>query len=281
MEVSRRTHTILFVDTSPSELIHTLNDKILVQSLINYFDVNYEDIEVRQFKNTRTKERKLATQKRIIEYFESGLVRGCGIINWNSQRIAIGNAMKFAVDAGYLRPNELIMENRIQVASEDISVGHFLSLVWYAITLATNFNHAAILTKFEKKSRSLILLDLLPGDRVGSFRNLNVVKHIIQNSQLDSLFNDAVQDHKVNIGFGYGSRDGSTKLLKAEQPLCISDWITHSFYAKLRREKIVPDELHAELEPFTDLADYLIGKGFFKVEIPFRFSDENLGPIMH
>jgi hypothetical protein len=69
--------------------------------------------------------------------------------------------------------------------------------------------------------------------------------------------------------------------LPGPNPNELSDWITHSFYAKLRREKIVPDELHVELEPFTDLVDYLIGKGFFKVEVPFRFSDENLGPIMH
>jgi hypothetical protein len=40
--------------------------------------------------------------------------------------------------------------------------------------------------------------------------------------------------------------------------MCVSDWITHSFYARLRRENVVPYEKHAELDPFTALADYLI-----------------------
>lgn len=276
MEVSRQSHAVLFMDTSPSELIHTLGDKILVQSLINYFDVDFDKVKILQFKDTRTLPRKLAAQKRIIEGFEAGHIRGCGIITWNTQRLAMQNARKFVVDTGYVQPHELILDDRIQVAGEEISIGHFLSLAWYSIALAINFNHVAVLTKFEKKSKAMILLDLLPGDSAASSRNLNVVKYIIRNTDLNGLFDDVVQHHKVSIGFGYGSRDGSTKELKREPPLCVSDWITHSFYAKLRREKIVRDEKYEELEPFTALADYLIEKGFFKVAPPVRFTDENL-----
>lgn len=81
-----------------------MKDRILVQSLTNFFEVNYGKVDVRQFKDTRTEDRKISTQKRTIEYFERGLIRGCGIIGWNSQRIALSNAMKFAVDAGYSIP---------------------------------------------------------------------------------------------------------------------------------------------------------------------------------
>jgi hypothetical protein len=275
MEVSRQGHAVLFMDTSPSELIHTLGDKILVQSLINYFDIDFDKVQILQYNDMRMA-RKLAAQKRIIEGFEAGHIRGCGIITWNAQRLAMRNAMKFVVNAGYVSPQELILEDRIQVAGEEISIGHFLSLAWYSIALATNFNHVAVLTKFERKSKAMILLDLLPGDSTTSSRNLNVVRHIVRNTDLNGLFGDVVQHHKVSIGFGYGSRDGSTKELKREPPFCVSDWITHSFYAKLRREKIVRDEKYEELEPFTALADYLIEKGFFKVAQPIRFTDENL-----
>lgn len=276
MEISRRTHTILFIDTSPSELIHKLSDKIIVQTLINYFEVDYNRIQLQQFKNTRTSKRKLETQKRIIEGFENGIIRGCGCVTWNSQRLAMQNACKFVVDAQYLSPEQLILGERITISGEEVSIGHFLSLSWYAISIATNFNYAAILAKFENKHNAMMLLDLLPGDSIESSRNLTIVKHIIRNTILNDMFEDAVKHNKINLAFGYAARNGSTSDLKREAPLCLSDWITYSFYAKLRREKIISDDKYESLAPFTELADYLVEKGFFKVAPPFKFTDDNL-----
>ena len=87
-EFSRRDHTITFVDTSPSELIHTLADKILIFSHINFDNIEFDEINLRQFKDTRTTERKLKAQDYVIDRFETKKITGYGIIRWNAQRLA-------------------------------------------------------------------------------------------------------------------------------------------------------------------------------------------------
>ena len=83
-EFSRRDHTITFVDTCPSELIHTLADKILIFSHINYDNIEIDQITLRQFKDTRTEERKLKMQEYVINCFETKKITGYGVIHWNS-----------------------------------------------------------------------------------------------------------------------------------------------------------------------------------------------------
>jgi len=116
-------------------------------------------------------------------------------------------------------------------------------------------------------------MDTNPSELIHTLRDNILVQSLINYFDVDY---DKVNYCKVSIGFGYGSRDGPTKKLKTEPPFCLSYWITHSFYAKLRMEKIARDEKYEELEPFSALADYLIVKGVFKVAPTIRFTDENL-----
>lgn len=132
--------------------MHTFPDKILVHSLINYYDFDFDKVHVLQFKATR-RDRKQAAQQRIIDAFEAGHIRGCGVVTPNSQLYAMENARKFAVDAGYLQPGKIDPEARIEVVGQTINVGVFLSLVWYAICLAMNFRIAAIFTQVETMRR--------------------------------------------------------------------------------------------------------------------------------
>jgi len=187
MEISRRTHSIQYMDTSPSELMHTFPDKILVHSLINYYDFDLEKVNVLQFKNTR-KDRKRGAQQRIIDAFESGWIKGCGVITYNSQLYAMENAWKFLLDAGYLQTDPLDLEAMIEVAGHQLKVGIFLSLAWYALCLAMNFRTAAIFTQVEKKDRVFIALDFLSGDNDVRFRNLAIIKELTRHTQLQGLF---------------------------------------------------------------------------------------------
>ena len=110
------------------------------------------------------------------------------------------------------------------------------------------------------------------GDRIESSRNLNIVRHIIKHSILDGMLEDAIKSKQLShIAFGYGSKEGSTKNLKNSPPSTVSDWITKSFYCKLRCEKIVADEFFESNIRFSKLADYLIEKTFFLINPPLRF----------
>jgi hypothetical protein len=271
-ELSRRTHSLQFMDTCPSEYMHTFPDKILVHSLINYYHLDFEKVSVLQYKATR-KERKLAAQERIINAFEKGHVQGCGVITCNSQRYAMENARKFLVDAGYLNSGPLDLEARIEIAGQVIGTGVLLSLAWYAYCLATNFRTAAIFTQVENKNKVFIAMDFLPGDNGQRSKSLNVIKEFTRHTQFRDLLEQAVNHYKVSIGYGYAGDPSTGGSLKNAPPLCISDWINHSFYAKLRRKNIVPDDKHAQLQPFTALADYLEEKGMFKVAPTIRFTD--------
>lgn len=271
-ELSRRTHSLQYMDTCPSELMHTFPDKILVHSLINYYDLDFERVGVLQYKETR-KDRKLAVQQRIIDAFEKGYVKGCGVITCNSQLYAMENARKFLVDAGYLESGPIDLEERIEIAGQSIGAGVLLSLAWYALCLAMNFRTAAIFTQVEKKDKVFIALDFLPGDNGERSRSLNIIKEFTRNTQLRDLLEQAVYSYKVGIGYGYAGDPGTGGSLKAAPPLCVSDWITHSFYAKLRREKVVADEKYEDLQPFTALADYLVEKGRFLIAPTLRFTD--------
>src|SRR6478752_8334917 len=102
-EFSRKDHSLIFVDTTPSELIHTLSDKITILSLINYDNIEIDEIKLRQFKDTRTTERKLKAQEYIIECFEKNKIAAYGVINWNSQKIALTNAIRFLVSENYIQ----------------------------------------------------------------------------------------------------------------------------------------------------------------------------------
>lgn len=273
-EFSRKDNTIVFVDTSPSELIHTLTDKILVFSLINYHNIEFQEVKLRQFKDTRTLDRKLKAQDYIINCFERRKISGYGTIAWNTQKLALHNANFFLTSQKLLTKNQLDRSERIDIAGENISIGHFLSLTWYSLVLARNASTVAYMTKFEKKTKSAILLDLLPGDSINSSRNLNVVRYIINNSILNGLFEEAIRDNKLDyIAFGYGMKDGSTKTLKNQPPFTISDWITQSFYSKLRCEKIVLDEHYNDNIKFSLLANYLIEKKFFLIAPPFTLTE--------
>jgi len=270
-EFSRKDHTITFVDTSPSELIHTLSDKILVFSHINYDNIEFDAIKLRQFKETRTVERKLKMQDNIIDCFESKKITGYGTIRWNSQKMALSNATNLLISSSFITENELQSSERVDIAGENVSLGHLLSLSWYAILLSLCPREISIWIKVENKNKGMILMDLLPGDSINSSRNLNIVRYIIKNSILDGMFSDAIKAKNLkHIAFGYGSREGSTKDLKNSPPSTISDWITQSFYCKLRCEKIVKDEFFETNIKFSKLADYLIGKKFFLIDKPFR-----------
>jgi hypothetical protein len=274
-DFSRKDHTITFVDTCPSELIHSLTDKILIFSHINYDNIEFDEIRLRQFKKTRTIERKLKAQDYVIECFESKKITGYGIIRWNTQKLALHNASTLLISSGFITASQLHSPERIEIAGENVSVGHLLSLAWYAVLLSLCPREISIWTKrVEGKEKSLILMDLLPGDSIDSSRNLNIVRFIIKNSILDGLFSDAIKDKKLqHIAFGYGSKEGSTKDLKKSPPSTISDWITQSFYCKLRCEKIIKDELFESNIKFSKLADYLIEKKFFLIDPPFRLTE--------
>lgn len=273
-EFSRRDHTITFVDTSPSELIHTLADKILVFSHINFDNIEFDEINLRQFKDTRTTERKLKAQDYVIDRFETNKITGYGIIRWNTQRLALSNATNLLISSGLLKSNNLKPSDRIDIAGENVSIGHLLSLSWYALLLSICSREVSIWTTVEKKIKAIILMDLLPGDSIDSSRNLNIVRYIIKNSILDGMFSDAIKAKKLkHIAFGYGSKEGSTKDLKKSPPSTISDWITQSFYCKLRCEKIIKDESYDTNIKFSKLADYLIEKKFFLIDKPFRLTE--------
>jgi hypothetical protein len=271
-EISRQTHSIQYVDASPSELIHTFQDKILVHSIINFtgFDL---DLEIRQFKDTR-RERKSAMQQRIITAFEAGRIMGCGVITPNSQLYAMENARKFLVDAGILPPGTPDLTGQIEFEGQTYSIGVFLSLTWYAICLALSFQVAAIFSTVEKKNKVFIALDMLPGDNEGRPRSLNVIKGLIRNTWLRQKRDEATQRYRVAIGYGYAANPETGDPLKTEAPLCVCDWITRSFYARLRRDNVVADAKQAELNPYTLLAEYLEKSGSFKAGKAFRFTDE-------
>src|ERR1035437_6508156 len=181
-EFSRRDHTITFVDTSPSELIHTLADKILVFSHINFDNIEFDEINLRQFKDTRTTERKLKAQDYVIDRFETKKITGYGIIRWNTQRLALSNATNLLISSGLLKGNNLKPSDRIDIAGEKVSIGHLLSLSWYALLLSICSREVSIWTTVEKKIKAIILMDLLPGDSIDSSRNFNIVRYIIKNS---------------------------------------------------------------------------------------------------
>jgi hypothetical protein len=273
-EISRRDNAIVFVDTSPSELIHTLSDKILIFSIINYLNIEFDEVKLKQFKDTRTLDRKLKAQDYIIDCFEKGKIVGYGNIVWNSQRIALKNAFVLLTSEKLLAKKAHNLAERIAIAGENLSVGHFLSLAWYALALAGNFSPVAYMAKFERKTKALILLDLLPGDSVDSSRNLNVVRYIIRNTILDGLLEDAVKQNSMDyIAFGYGIKDGSTKILKNQPPLTITDWITQSFYSKLRCEHIIKDEHYEDNMKFSLLANYLLERRQFLIAQPFTLEE--------
>src|SRR4051794_27427590 len=125
-ELSRKDHTFVFVDASPSELIHKLTDKILILSLINFHNIEFDKVRLKQFKDTRTPERKLKAQDYIIDCFETGKISGYGTIAWNTQKLALYNANRFLTSQGLLSKEQLYNDERIQIAQENISVGHFL-----------------------------------------------------------------------------------------------------------------------------------------------------------
>jgi hypothetical protein len=273
-EFSRKDHTITFIDTCPSELIHTLTDKILIFSHVNYDNIEIDQIKLRQFKDTRTEERKLKMQEYVINCFETKKITGYGVIHWNSQKIALANAFTLLRFMDIQIPNHFSNSDRIDIAGENVSVGHLLSLSWYSILLSLCAREVSIYTKVENKQKALILMDLLPGDSIQSSRNLNIVRFIIKNSILDGMFSDAIKSKNLkHIAFGYGTKDGSTKDLKNSPTNTVSDWITQSFYCKLRCEKIVKDEHFEENLRFSKLADYLIEKKFFLVEKPFHLTE--------
>lgn len=271
---SRSDHTFTFVDTSPSELIHALNDKILVFSHINFDHLDFNEIKLKQFKETR-RERKLKAQDYIIECFETRRVIGYGVIKWNTQRLALHNASTFLISSGFITPSQLLSLSRVEIAGENVSTGHLLSLAWYAILLSGCARETSIWTKrVEAKEKSLILMDLLPGDSIESSRNLNIIRFIIKNSILDGLFSDAIVDKQLqSIAFGYGAMDGSTQAQKRFAASVISDWVTQSFYCKLRCEKIIRDEVYDTNMKFSKLAEYLMEKKLFLIESPFKFED--------
>lgn len=273
-EFSRKDHTITFVDTCPSELIHTLSDKILIFSHINYDNIELDEIKLRQFKDTRTDHRKLKMQDYIINCFESRKITGYGIIHWNSQRIALSNANALLKSIGLEISNRIRPSDRVDIAGENVSVGHLLSLSWYSVLLSLCAREISIYATVENKTKALILMDLLPTDSLLSSRNLNIVRFLIENSILDGMFSDAIKAKNLkHIAFGYGTKDGSTKDLKNSPTNTVSDWITQSFYCKLRCEKIVQDEFYNDNLKFSKLAEYLIEKKFFLIERPFRLTE--------
>lgn len=271
-DISRKDHTITFVDTSPSELIHSFSDKLLIFSHINFDNIEIENVKLRQFKETRSVERKLKSQNYIIECFENKKVTGYGIIRWNTQKLALHNASTLLLSSDLITDSQLTNSERIDFAGENISVGHLLSLAWYSVLLSLCSKELSIWTKLvERKEKGLILMDLLPGDSIESSRNLNIVRYIIKNSILDTLFTEAMNDKKLkHLAFGYGSKEGSTKELKNSPPNTVSDWITQSFYCKLRCEKIIKDDSFDTNIRFANLADYLLEKKLFLIDKPFR-----------
>ncbi len=273
-EFSRKNNTITFVDTSPSELIQSLADKILVFSHINYDNIDIDDIQLRQFKDTRTIERKLKSQDYVIDCFEKRRISGYGTIKWNSQKLALFNATTLLVAYGFISSQKLTISDRVDIAGENVSYGHLLSLSWYSVLLSLCAREIAVWAKFEEKDKGLILMDLLPGDSTVSSRNLNIVRHLVKKSILDGLFEDAIKNHNLkHIAFGYGSIEGSTKALKNSPPNTISDWITQSFYCKLKCEKIIRDDSYETNIQYCKLADYLIDNKFFLIDKPFKLNE--------
>lgn len=150
-EFSRKDSTITFVDTSPSELIHSLADKILIFSHINYDNIEIDEIQLRQFKDTRTTERKLKAQDYIIDCFEKRKIAGYGTVKWNTQKLALYNATTLLVASGFISSRQLIVSDRIDIAGENVSYGHLLSLSWYSVLLSLCAREIAVWIKFEKK----------------------------------------------------------------------------------------------------------------------------------
>ncbi len=269
--VSKEECTVTHVDTSPSELIHSLTDKILVFSHINFHGIDFDYIKLRQFKETRTAERKLRAQDYIIDCFEKNKVTCFGTIRWNTQKLALHNATTLLLKSGFISDSKIQPVDRVDIANTNVSLGHLLSLAWYSILLSTCPKEICIWAKLEEKSKAIILMDLLPGDDETSSRNLNIVRYIIKNSLLNDIFYDVLKNHGIeHIGYGYASKDGSTKDLKNSPPSTILDWITQSFYCKLRCEKIIGDELYEKNIQYSKLADYLLRQKFFLIDTPFR-----------
>lgn len=257
-EVDSKYFTITYADACPSELVHSSTDPFLSIGLIGYLRLERSSLrKLNQYKNTRGISRKLNTQEYIISTMKSGLIIPTGVVSWNKREIVIKNG-EFILSKYNIAKKQESFKAIVELNGEQVSYGHLVSLAWYSMVLATFAKNIGVITKYEQKQNAIILIDLLPGDNQFVRRNLKLVRYIIDHSELIEFFDDVIIEHSLKkIGFGYGIKDNSTKVIKNDFEYVIVDWIVQSFNSLILYEKL---KLGKETDVFklSELARFLI-----------------------
>jgi len=272
-QIDSKYFTITYADACPSELIHSSTEPLLSIGLINYMNLDRGSLrKINQYKNTRGIARKLKTQEYLISAMKSGLIIPIGVISWNKREVALKNG-EFILSKYNIVEKQKDFKTIVELNGQEISYGHLVSLAWYSMALATFAKNIGEITKYEKKQNAIILIDLLPGDNQLFRRNLKVVRHIIDQSELIEFFDDVVIKHGLNkLGFGYGIKDDSTKAIKNDFEYVIVDWIVQSFNSLLLYEKMSLSK-ETEIYKLSELARFLIQNNQVKLMEGFELID--------
>lgn len=268
-QLSERKEAIAFVDATPSELIHNSSDKYICIVLVHYLQIKRNQIDkLPQFKDSRTLDRRIKIQKKIIDYIKKEIISPIGILNFNYKNIALQNGKvilkKFTKNENY------DFLDKITIGNEEMKYGQSLSLAWYSIVLSKFLMEMGRIAKAENKNNVAILLDLLPGDNINSFRNMNTIKFLINNTELEEFQNLAIQENNLEkIGYGYGVKNESTREIKNSLDYVLTDWIVQSFYSLLKYEKENLDIYSSEFK-LSELARYLINKKTFTIQKAYK-----------
>jgi hypothetical protein len=264
-QLSRKDFTISYTDACPSELIHNTHHPYLSIALVNFWEMDRTKLRsVLQFKKTRGLDRRIKTQDYIIDCVEKGIIIPLGVASWNERQAALQSG-RVILNKYKLIPFCDNFSTPVTLAGEAISYGHAVSLAWYSLALAIFAKNLGTMTKFERKKKSAILIDLLPGDNINYRKNLKIVNYIVDHSELGDFFADAIRDNELEgIGLGYGIKNGSTKDIKEDYEFTITDWIAQSFNSLTLYEKFHLGKNSNEFQ-LAKLAQFLLYKGHFKL----------------
>lgn len=278
--ITKNNFTITYIDTCPSELLHNSKVKYLCIGLVNYFKVERTQLQkLNQFKSVRSLERKLKTQDYIIDNIKKGNISLTGVVNWNYSKIALENGQLLLHQCNLI-PKHNNFQKIESINNESITYGIAASLAWYSLVLSTFFNDVGVITKLEKKKNAAIFFDLISGDDIFKKRNLNIVRYIIDHSELRDFRNEAIKSNKIKgIGYGYGIKEGLTKNLKNDFEYTILDWIVQSFnsFITSKEEHLNEDSKDYKL---SKLAVFLLKNSLFKISGNIKLIQSNLNENM-
>jgi hypothetical protein len=263
--LSRKDFTISYTDACPCELIHQTTHPYLSIALVNFWEVDRTRLRpILQFKKTRGLERRKKTQDYIINCIEKGIIVPLGVVSWNERQAALQSG-RVILNKYNLVPFTDDLRAIVNIADEQLCYGHAVSLAWYSLALAIFAKNLGVMTKFERKVKAAILIDLLPGDNINFRKNLKLVNYIIDYSELSGFFTDTLKENGLDgIALAYGMKNDSTKAIKEDYEFTITDWIVQSFNSLILYEKFSLGKNSEEFE-LAKLAQYLLYKRSFKL----------------